>query len=310
MATATSVLARARKWIGHRERVNNRTRFNDLFYGRAVNGSAYPWCAAFTSVICQEEGMRRDIDYPHSAGVAVCFNWFRRQGRIVSKHKLKPGDMVRFTFSHIGFFVRYANAAKTAIVTIEGNTSAGNAGSQRDGGGVHQRVRSLGLIQYGGRPNYTGKVQLGGGTKAKKGIFGMTIYKPKTRKKDVKLKKGKWQTIPVNDKGDVSIVSGLSKGQDIIIDGRIALKGLPKGSEAQVRFYTVSYKKGTPTRRLSTHYAQEIVGTSGGTFGQVTHLRSNEHSAAKGRSIRVRAEICVYRAGVSITRAQFIPGKE
>src|SRR5690625_3996813 len=149
MATATSVLARARKWVGHRERYNNRTRFNDLFYGRAVNGAAYPWCAAFTSVICQEEGMRRDIDYPHSAGVAVCFNWFRRRGRIVSKHKLKPGDMVRFTFSHIAFFVRYANAARTAIVTIEGNTSSGNAGSQRDGGGVHQRVRSLGLVQYG-----------------------------------------------------------------------------------------------------------------------------------------------------------------
>ena len=309
MATATSVLDQARKWIGHTEKPNNRTRFNDKFYGRPVNGSAYPWCAAFTSVICQESGMRPNVDYPHSAGVAVCFAWFRREGRIVSKNKLKPGDMVRFTFSHIAFVEKVLSGGR--VQTIEGNTSGTNAGSQRDGGGVHRRIRSLSIIQYGGRPNYTGKAQLGGGAKDKKegGLFGMTMYAPRTRKKDLKLPKGKWKTLPIDDKDNSSLLTGLKPGDDVVVNAAIALKGLPKGSEAQVRLYAVSYKKGTKTRRLSAGYAQEIVGTAGNTLGAVTLMRRNTHKAATGRDIRIRAEICVYAKGVTLTRAQFHRGK-
>ena len=309
MATATSVLDQARKWIGHTEKPNNRTRFNDKFYGRPVNGSAYPWCAAFTSVICQESGMRPNVDYPHSAGVAVCFAWFRREGRIVSKNKLKPGDMVRFTFSHIAFVEKVLSGGR--VQTIEGNTSGTNAGSQRDGGGVHRRIRSLSIIQYGGRPNYTGKAQLGGGAKDKKegGLFGMTMYAPRTRKKDLKLPKGKWRTLPIDDKDNSSLLTGLKPGDDVVVNAAIALKGLPKGSEAQVRLYAVSYKKGTKTRRLSAGYAQEIVGTAGNTLGAVTLMRRNTHKAATGRDIRIRAEICVYASGVTLTRAQFHRGK-
>ena len=304
MATAKGVLSRARTWLGHAEKFDNRTRFNDLFYGRPVNGAAYPWCAAFTSVICQEEGMRPNIDYPHSAGVAVCFDWFRREGRIISKYSLKPGDMVRFTFSHIGFVEKVLSGNR--VQTIEGNTSGTNAGSQRDGGGVHRRIRSLSIIQYGGRPNYSGKTTT---TKKRKGLFGMSLLAPLTRQKDIALPKGKWRTIYIDDKDNSSIVSGLEPGDDVIINLNLALKGLPKGAEAQVRIYTVSYKKGTKTRRLSTHYTEEIVGTSGSTFGTVTFLRKNTHKAAAGRSIRIRAEICVYHKGVTLTRAQFQRGK-
>ena len=305
MATPNSVLARARKWIGHAEKPNNDTRFNTLFYGRRVNGSAYPWCAAFTSVICQEEGMRPNVDYPHSAGVAVCFAWFSRNGRIVSKHKLKPGDMVRFTFSHIAFVEKVLSGNR--VQTIEGNTSGSNAGSQRDGGGVHRRIRSLSIIQYGGRPNYTGKAT--SAPDDKEGLFGMTMYAPRTRKKDLKLPKGKWKTLPIDDKDNSSLLTGLKPGDDVLVNASIALKGLPKGAEAQVRLYAVSYKKGTKTRRLSAGYAQEIVGTAGNTLGAVTLMRRNTHKAASGRDIRIRAEICVYTSGVTLTRAQFHRGK-
>ena len=305
MATPNSVLARARKWIGHAEKPNNDTRFNTLFYGRRVNGSAYPWCAAFTSVICQEEGMRPNVDYPHSAGVAVCFAWFRQKGRIVSKYKLKPGDMVRFTFSHIGFVEKVLSGGR--VQTIEGNTSGGNYGSQRDGGGVHRRVRSLSIIQYGGRPNYNGKAT--SAPDDKEGLFGMTMYAPRTRKKDLKLPKGKWKTLPIDDKNNSSLLTGLKPGDDVLVNASIALKGLPKGSEAQVRLYAVSYKKGTKTRRLSAGYAQEFVGTAGNTLGAVTLMRRNTHKAASGRDIRIRAEICVYAKGVTLTRAQFHRGK-
>lgn len=305
MATPNSTLARARKWIGHAEKPNNDTRFNTLFYGRPVNGSAYPWCAAFTSVICQEEGMRPNVDYPHSAGVAVCFDWFRRNGRIVGKYNLKPGDMVRFTFSHIGFVEKVLSGGR--VQTIEGNTSGSNAGSQRDGGGVHRRVRSLSIIQYGGRPNYNGKAA--SAPDDKEGLFGMTMYAPRTRKKDLKLPKGKWKTLPIDDKDNSSLLTGLKPGDDVLVNASIGLKGLPKGAEAQVRLYAVSYKKGTKTRRLSAGYAQEIVGTSGNTLGAVTLMRRNTHKAASGRDIRIRAEICVYTSGVTLTRAQFHRGK-
>jgi len=307
MATATNVLDRARKWIGHTEKPNNRTRFNDKFYGRPVNGSAYPWCAAFTSVICQESGMRPNVDYPHSAGVAVCFAWFQREGRIVSKNRLKPGDMVRFTFSHIGLVEKVLSGGR--VQTIKGNTSAGNSGSQRDGGGVHRRIRSLSIIQYGGRPNYTSKPSGDDPGDKEGGLFGMTMYAPRTRKKDLKLPKGKWRTLPIDDKDNTSLLTGLKPGDDVLVHANLGLKGLPKGAEAQVRLYAVSYKKGTKTRRLSAGYAQEIVGTSGNTLGAVTLMRRNTHQAATGRDIRIRAEICVYAKGVTLTRAQFHRGK-
>lgn len=302
MATATGVLSRARTWLGHAEKYNNRTRFNDIFYGRPVNGAAYPWCAAFTSVICQEEGMRPNIDYPHSAGVAVCFDWFRREGRIISKSKLKPGDMVRFTFSHIGFVEKVLSGNR--VQTIEGNTSGSNAGSQRDGGGVHRRIRSLSIIQYGGRPNYTGKTS-GDSTPSKKGIFGMTTQKAVTRNKDLKLPKGKWKTLPIDDKNNSSILTGLKPGEGALIDIYTELTGLPKGANAHLRIYTVSYKTGTKTRRLTTQYRTEIIGTDGSTFSRHTFLRENTHKAATGRDIRIRAEIRVFHDGVILRRAQF-----
>ena len=137
----------------------------------------------------------------------------------------------------------------------------------------------------------------------------MTMYAPRTRKKDLKLPKGKWKTLPIDDKNNSSLLTNVKPGQDVMVHANLGLKGLPKGSEAQVRLYAVSYKKGTKTRRLSAGYAQEIVGTSGNTFGGVTLFRRNTHKAASGRDIRIRAEICVYRSGVTLTRAQFHRGK-
>src|SRR5699024_8565832 len=184
-----------------------------------------------------------------------------------------------------------------------------NAGSQRDGGGVHRRIRSLSIIQYGGRPNYTSKPSGGDPGDKEGGLFGMTMYAPRTRKKDLKLPKGKWRTLLIDDKDNSSLLTGLKPGDDVLVNASIALKGLPKGSEAQVRLYAVSYKKGTKTRRLSAGYAQEIVGTAGNTLGALTLMRRNTHRAATGRDIRIRAESCVYASGVTLTRAQFHRGK-
>lgn len=142
------------------------------------------------------------------------------------------------------------------------------------------------------------------------GLFGMGIQKPKTRNKDLKLPDRKWKTIPVDDKNNTSIVFDLEPGDGAMINAHISLKGLPVGANAQVRFYTVSYKKGTKTRRLWTHYMDEIVGTAGTTYAMLSFLRRNTSKAAKGRSIRIRAEIRVFDKGVTLTRAQFNRAKD
>lgn len=43
------VLSIAAKEIGTKEKYNNEVKYNNWYYGKTVNGSAYPWCAAFVS---------------------------------------------------------------------------------------------------------------------------------------------------------------------------------------------------------------------------------------------------------------------
>lgn len=50
-------------------------------------------------------------------------------------------DIGKFWLGHIGIFARQESGGR--LTTIEGNTSSGNRGSQRDGGGVYRRTRSI-----------------------------------------------------------------------------------------------------------------------------------------------------------------------
>ncbi|MCS4593550.1 hypothetical protein KTJ89_11215 [Brevibacterium sediminis] len=301
MATVQEVISRADSWVGHTEKYNNRTRFNDKFYGREVNGAAYPWCAAFTSVICQESGMRPNVDYPHSAGVAVCRNWAIQNNRWVSPSQIRKGDLVVFTFSHIAF--ARADAAGGAVKTIEGNTSAGTGGSQRDGGGVHRRVRPLSLVRGGIRLNFTSTETTTKPTEPE-GILGMSVTNAGFRNKDVPLPKGKWKSIPIDDAGGYSL-GILANGTSFIADTELTFKGLKPGAAVIGRFYLVSYKKGTRTRRLKngTFPAKEIVGTAGTSLGSVMQMAKSSRTADKGRSIRLRFEVFAGTKGVTVTKA-------
>jgi hypothetical protein len=296
MATVEQVLEKARSQIGTREvGYSNKVKYNQWYYGRSVSGAAYPWCAVFASWVADHVGMRANVDYPKSAGVAVCFAWFIQHGRKVSKYNLKPGDWCRFTFSHVGIVEKVLSGGR--IQTIEGNTSPGSGGSQRDGGGVWRRVRPLSLIQYGGRPNYASKPS------TSKGIFGMAVHYAGSTGKDRKLKKSKWQTLYVDDKGSESLGT-LKKGQDFLAVAEIALKGVKPGQAIMGRFYLVSYKKGTKTRRLSTYPAQDIIASSGASYGKVSQMATNDHQAEKGRSIRVRFEVYT-GAGATVTSGKY-----
>lgn len=306
MATASQVLAKARSQIGtHEKGSTNSVKYNDAFYGgkypKAYQSWA-AWCSVFTGWCSEQLGMRPNVDYPRSAGVAICFQWFREHDRIVSKHKLNPGDWVRFTFSHTALVEKVLSGGR--IQTIEGNTSPGNGGSQRDGGGVHRRIRSLSLIQYGGRPRYGAAATT---PSASAGGDDMTIKNVGNYTGNLTLPKGKWKTIPINAKGDQTLVSGIKKGDNLQALSSLTLTGLPKGAEAAVRFFLVSYKKGTTTQRVYTYPTTEIVGTAGQTFGQAAFM---DHIGKVGKhDTRLRAEVLVHRAGVHLTKATQKVGK-
>lgn len=252
VASGRDAVREASRWNGHSEKRVNRTRFNDVFYGRKVSGSAFPWCAAFTSVVYRTVGLRPNVDFPWSAGVAACFAWYRRKGRIVNKRRLREGDQVRYTFSHTGIFSHYDRRGNAVV--WEGNTSGNSRGSQRDGGGVHKRTRPLSLIQYGGRPSWS-KTSKGKVSPAKTvrgnnnsnsssvlGVLGLTEYVYVRRDEDQVVKGKTRATIrvgaPEKKKGGHPgryVICPARKGKmaSVTVDGEI--KGLAPGETVKAR---------------------------------------------------------------------------
>jgi hypothetical protein len=111
-----------------------------------------PWCAAFVAWVVFEGIKRRggedlalgDASRPRSAAVSEWVRWAMRpeHGCLVfgpsdPKHRPEPGDIVVFTFSHIGIVERFADRI---VHTIEGNTD--DEGS-REGVKVCRKQRKL-----------------------------------------------------------------------------------------------------------------------------------------------------------------------
>lgn len=150
MATADDVLRVASSTVGEVESPpnSNRTRFCDWY------GLTGPWCAMWVSWVFHHAG----LPLPASTSKGFAYTpagaaWFQKQGRWTT-HPARghvvffdfPGDGVN-RISHVG--IVESVRANGAVLTIEANTSPGNGGSQRDGGGVYRRVRSSGIVGYG-----------------------------------------------------------------------------------------------------------------------------------------------------------------
>lgn len=151
--TVEDVLKYALKHKGLTEKPpgSNRTFFGEHF---GVNG--VPWCAQFTWD-CLEEN---NVPIIKSAYTPTIASWFKDQKRGFTEDlRAKRGDLAFFDFpdslnriQHIGFVLR--NIGNGWLETIEGNTSAGDAGSQDNGGGVFVRTRPFSYVVYYGRPAY------------------------------------------------------------------------------------------------------------------------------------------------------------
>lgn len=125
---------------------SNKVKYNKWFYGSDVSGNSYPWCMAFVQWCFNNAGLA--LKYK-TAGCAALLDWYRSNEPEKIVKDPKPGDIVifRFTSGHHTGIVEKVNSASD-IVTIEGNTSSSDKGSQSNGGGVFRRHRSKDIIAF------------------------------------------------------------------------------------------------------------------------------------------------------------------
>lgn len=156
MASAGDVVAVANREVGVVERPTNRTK-----YGAWYGADGQPWCAMFVSWCFDQAGAAKLAAASCAKGFAYCpagAGWYQQQGAWGTSPKV--GAVVFFRFPggparihHVGIVTGINPDG--SIDTIEGNTSRGSGGSQRDGGGVWRRRRKAGVVGYG-YPQYEG----------------------------------------------------------------------------------------------------------------------------------------------------------
>ncbi|MDB4352954.1 CHAP domain-containing protein [Porticoccaceae bacterium] len=111
----------------------------------------WPWCAAFICWLVREAIEDKDYDFkrPRTAGAWDFENWAKQQsGKGVELRKptnedIKAGDIVVFTFSHIGLAIEDVDASGY-VKTVEGNT---NGAGSREGGSVLEKRRHVSKIR-------------------------------------------------------------------------------------------------------------------------------------------------------------------
>jgi len=111
----------------------------------------WPWCAAFICWLVREsiEGEEVAFKRPRTAGAWDFENWAKQERvnnvelRKPSNEDIKAGDIVVFTFSHIGLAIKDIDSSGY-VVTIEGNT---NGAGSREGGSVLEKKRHVSKIR-------------------------------------------------------------------------------------------------------------------------------------------------------------------
>lgn len=167
--TATTVLNVARSTIGTVERPlgSNRTPFG-AWYG----WDGVFWCDIWVSWVAARAGATNIIG--RSAWTPGHAQWFKSRGQWHTwRETPRRGDIVFLDLTgnhrdgapsrdgapgiaHVGILESF-DAQRQVMVTLEGNTSSGAAGSQRNGVGVYRRRRSTLYLAGFGRPAYGGE---------------------------------------------------------------------------------------------------------------------------------------------------------
>lgn len=113
-----------------------------------------PWCGNFVDWVFDTVGAR-DLLPSSTYTVANSARAFEKASRLLPAGLARPGDLMfrydtaRRRWAHVGLLVAWDEFGRP--VTIEGNTSSGDAGSQTNGGQVAERRRPLEWWRSAGR---------------------------------------------------------------------------------------------------------------------------------------------------------------
>lgn len=125
---------------------SNNIKYNTWYYGHAVSGANYPWCAVFISWCADQAGIPTNI-IPRTASVSNLQTFFINQGLYKNKgYNPNPGDiMIQKSngASHTGIVIESNGAT---FSTIEGNTS--NKVAKRSYSLNDNRLSGFGTPQY------------------------------------------------------------------------------------------------------------------------------------------------------------------
>jgi hypothetical protein len=121
---------------------SNRVKYSEWY------GIIGPWCAMFCSYVLYFAGNPLpNIQIAGKSGAAsvwVLQNWFQKMKLwTTDEREAEPGDLVIYTFSHIGI-CEGVDSAGRKLAVWEGNTDVHGG---RTGGRVMRQMRSFGLIK-------------------------------------------------------------------------------------------------------------------------------------------------------------------
>lgn len=143
----TRVIETAEKYIGTKE---GSAKHKEIC-GTAKIRTTDAWCAAFVWKILDEAKAKSPTIRSARARAYI------EKGSISAKDVMKGRETIPEGWliiwkngdtwkGHIGFLKKQFD--NKTFQTIEGNTSSGNAGSQRDGDGVYERIRQINPYSY------------------------------------------------------------------------------------------------------------------------------------------------------------------
>ena len=121
------------KDIGYTEKPKNS---NKTKYGEWYGNNGQPWC--MTMVQYKHDEIDCKLPY-QTASCSQLLNWYKKNRPEYVYDEPQKGFIIIYNFGHTGVV---ESSTSTKITAIEGNTSATNAGSQSNGGGVYRKTRS------------------------------------------------------------------------------------------------------------------------------------------------------------------------
>lgn len=160
MTAVDDVLSTARSQLGVREDPpgSNRQPFGAWYTSLGHPGfNGVSWCAEFVSWVFAHSVGLGPIEHEW-AYVPYMVTRSRQLGRFIPAAQLQPGDVIFYDWTgdgladHVGLVEQVLGGGR--YVTLEGNTSSGDAGSQSNGDGVYRRQRGPAYVLGGWRPAY------------------------------------------------------------------------------------------------------------------------------------------------------------